>query len=137
MKNGGPSGQSTRRGGGRAVFTATAAALTTGALCAGIAVTALPAYADVTSSYYTIGTPSGGVSTVVATPANVDQLRPHQLRGHLHRQRRAVGGERQLHHRGAVGAWRRPRPTSTWSVGRAYRPVPAARAAPARTSPPG
>ena len=48
-----------------------AAVLSTGALCAGIAVTALPAYADVTSSYYTIGTPSGAVSTVVATPSNV------------------------------------------------------------------
>ncbi len=50
---------------------AVAAVLTTGALCAGIAVTALPAYADVTTSYYTIGTTTGAVSTVVATPASV------------------------------------------------------------------
>jgi hypothetical protein len=48
-----------------------AAVLTIGALCAGLAVAAAPAYADVTSNYYTIGTPTGAVSTVVATPASV------------------------------------------------------------------
>ena len=53
-----------------------AAVLSTGALCAGIAVTALPAYADVTSSYYTIGTATGGVSTVVAAPASVTEATP-------------------------------------------------------------
>ena len=42
-----------------------------GALGAGLVATALPAYANVLSSYYTIGTPSGGVSTVSATPATV------------------------------------------------------------------
>ncbi len=50
---------------------AVAVVLTTGALCAGLAVTALPAYADVTSNDYTIGSPSGAVSTVVATPSTV------------------------------------------------------------------
>jgi hypothetical protein len=48
-----------------------AVVLTTGALCAGLAITALPAYADVTSNDYTIGSPSGAVSTVVATPSSV------------------------------------------------------------------
>ncbi len=50
---------------------AVAVVVATGALCAGLAVTALPAYADVTSNDYTIGTPGGAVSTVVATPATV------------------------------------------------------------------
>jgi hypothetical protein len=48
-----------------------AVVLTTGALCAGLAVTALPAYADVTSNDYTIGSATGAVSTVVATPTSV------------------------------------------------------------------
>jgi hypothetical protein len=39
------------------------------ALGAGLAITALPAYADVTSTDYTIGTPTGAVSAVAATPA--------------------------------------------------------------------
>ena len=43
--------------------------MTVVALGAGLAATALPAYADVTSTYYTIGTPTGAVSAVVATPA--------------------------------------------------------------------
>ena len=55
---------------------AAAGVLTTGALCAGLVVAALPAYADVTSSYYTIGTPTGGVSTVVASPASVTEATP-------------------------------------------------------------
>ncbi len=42
-----------------------------GALGAGLVATALPAYADVLSSFYTIGTPSGAVGTVTATPASV------------------------------------------------------------------
>ncbi len=50
---------------------AVAVVLTTGALCAGLAVSALPAYADVTSNEYTIGSSTGAVSTVVATPASV------------------------------------------------------------------
>jgi hypothetical protein len=50
---------------------AVAVVLTTGALCAGLAITALPAYADVTSNDYTIGTPGGAVSTVVAPPSSV------------------------------------------------------------------
>ena len=55
-----PSGPVTRRGRRRPRAMAVAVVLTTGALCAGLAVTALPAYADVTSNDYTIGTPSGG-----------------------------------------------------------------------------
>jgi hypothetical protein len=41
------------------------------ALGAGLAATALPAYADVTSTDYTIGTPTGAVSAIAATPAGV------------------------------------------------------------------
>jgi hypothetical protein len=47
---------------------ANAAALTAVALTGALAVTAGPAYADVTSSDYTIGTPSPPVSSVVASP---------------------------------------------------------------------
>ena len=65
-----PSRPVTRRGRGRSRATAVAVVLTTGALCAGLAITALPAYADVTSNDYTIGSPSGAVSTVVATPSS-------------------------------------------------------------------
>jgi hypothetical protein len=50
---------------------AAAAALSTGALCAGLLATAVPAYADVTSNYYTIG--EGTLTGVVATPASVSQ----------------------------------------------------------------
>jgi hypothetical protein len=50
---------------------AAAAALSTGALCAGLLATAVPAYADVTSNYYTIG--QGTLTGVVATPASVSQ----------------------------------------------------------------
>jgi hypothetical protein len=46
-------------------------AVAAGALCAGLVITQLPAYADVTSSYYTIGTPTGAVGSVVATPTSV------------------------------------------------------------------
>jgi hypothetical protein len=45
--------------------------LTTGALCAGLLATAVPAYADVTTNYYAIGTSSGSVSSIVATPTSV------------------------------------------------------------------
>ena len=65
------SGPATRRGQRRPRLAAVAVVLTTGALCAGLAIAAAPAYADVTSNYYTIGTPSGGVSTVEATPVSV------------------------------------------------------------------
>ena len=65
------SGPATRRAQRRPRLAAVAVVLTTGALCAGLAIAAAPAYADVTSNYYTIGTPSGGVSTVEATPVSV------------------------------------------------------------------
>lgn len=48
-----------------------AVALTIGALAAELVVTELPASATVTSSYYTIGTPTGSVTTVSATPLSV------------------------------------------------------------------
>ena len=60
-----------RRWRGRAKLAAGALALTMGALGAGLVATALPAYADVLSSYYTIGTPSGSVGTVAVTPTSV------------------------------------------------------------------
>jgi hypothetical protein len=66
-----PSGTAPRRWRGRAKLAAGTLALTMGALGAGLTATALPAYADVLSSYYTIGTPSGSVGTVTATPATV------------------------------------------------------------------
>ena len=57
---------------GRGTWVAAAAvALSTGALGAGLLATAVPAYADVTSSYYAIG--EGTVTGVVATPASVSQ----------------------------------------------------------------
>ncbi|HUB70194.1 MAG TPA: hypothetical protein VL984_07220 [Acidimicrobiales bacterium] len=52
---------------------AAAAVLTAGALAAGLAVNSAPAYADVTSSNYTIGAPSGAVSGVLVTPSAVSK----------------------------------------------------------------
>jgi hypothetical protein len=66
-----PSDTASRRWRSRAKLAAGTLALTMGALGAGLVATALPAYADVLSSYYTIGTPSGSVGTVTATPASV------------------------------------------------------------------
>jgi hypothetical protein len=59
---------SPRRGLGRARWLGAGLAVTVVALGAGLAVTALPAYADVTSSDYTIGTPTGAVTAVAASP---------------------------------------------------------------------
>jgi len=59
------------RGGRRPKLLAGVAALTAGALVSALTLTAGPAYADVTSSYYTIGTPSGAVSDLVASPGSV------------------------------------------------------------------
>jgi hypothetical protein len=50
---------------------AAAVALSTGALGAGLLATAVPAYAEVTSNYYTIG--EGTLTGVVATPASVSE----------------------------------------------------------------
>ena len=66
-----PSDTAPRRWRTRAKLAAGTLALTMGALGAGLVATALPAYADVLSSFYTIGTPSGSVGTVTATPASV------------------------------------------------------------------
>ncbi len=66
-----PSAAVPRRRWGRSRLVASTLALTVGVLGAGLAVTAIPAYADVVSSPYTIGSPSGGVGTVTATPASV------------------------------------------------------------------
>ena len=60
-----------RQGRGLSGLLAGAAVLTVGAVAAGMAVTAIPAYADVTSSTYTIGSPSGAVASVVASPSTV------------------------------------------------------------------
>ncbi len=60
-----------RRGLGRTRWLGAGLAVTVVALGAGLAATALPAYADVTSSDYTIGTPTGAVSAIAATPAAV------------------------------------------------------------------
>jgi hypothetical protein len=57
-----------RPAGNRARLWAGAAILTVGALAAGLAVTAAPAYADVTTGTYTIGSPSGGVTNVAVSP---------------------------------------------------------------------
>ncbi len=56
---------------GRGWMAVAAAAISTTALVAGVLLNALPAYADVTSSYYAIGSPSGGATTVQATPSSV------------------------------------------------------------------
>jgi len=56
---------------GRARWLGAGLAVTVVALGAGLAATALPAYADVTSSDYTIGTPTGAVTAIAATPAAV------------------------------------------------------------------
>ena len=66
-----PSDTAPRRWRSRAKLAAGTLALTMGALGASLVATALPAYADVLSSFYTIGTPSGSVGTVTATPASV------------------------------------------------------------------
>jgi hypothetical protein len=62
---------SPRRGLGRARWLGAGLAVTVVALGAGLAITALPAYADVTSSDYTIGTPTGAVTAIAVTPAAV------------------------------------------------------------------
>ena len=69
MQETGRSAISRRRGLGRARWLGAGLAVTVVALGAGLAVTALPAYADVTSSDYTIGTPTGAVTAVAASPA--------------------------------------------------------------------
>ena len=74
-----PSDTAPRRWQSRAKLAAGTLALTMGALGAGLVATALPAYADVLSSFYTIGTPSGSVGTVTATPASVGGIRGDQL----------------------------------------------------------
>ncbi|HXW79395.1 MAG TPA: hypothetical protein VEJ84_07835, partial [Acidimicrobiales bacterium] len=72
-----PNGESTTtacRPGGAAKLLAGTLALTMGALGAGLAATALPAYADVVTGNYSIvppSSPSGPVSAVSATPATV------------------------------------------------------------------
>jgi hypothetical protein len=58
-----------RPAGNRARLWAGAAILTVGALAGGLAVTAAPAYADVTTGTYTIGSPSGGVTNVTVSPS--------------------------------------------------------------------
>jgi len=55
----------------RAALLASAAALTTLSLVGGLVVSALPAYADVTSGSYTIGSPSSSVSGVTVSPTGV------------------------------------------------------------------
>ncbi len=69
MQETGRSAISRRRGLGRARWLGAGLAVTVVGLGAGLAVTALPAYADVTSSYYTIGTPTGAVTAIAASPA--------------------------------------------------------------------
>ncbi len=67
-------GTTGRRAVGSAKLIAGTLALSMGALGAGLAATALPAYADVITGNYTIGSPlgpSGPVSAVSATPATV------------------------------------------------------------------
>ena len=50
-----------------------AVAAAVGLVFAGLVATALPAYADVVSAAYTIGSPSGAVSGVVASPASAGE----------------------------------------------------------------
>ena len=69
MQETGRSAISRRRGLGRARWLGAGLALTVVALGAGLAATALPAYADVTSSDYTIGTPTGAVTSIAAKPS--------------------------------------------------------------------
>ncbi len=71
MQESGRSAISPRRGLGRARWLGAGLAVTVVALGAGLAATALPAYADITSSDYTIGTPTGAVSAIAATPTAV------------------------------------------------------------------
>ncbi|HUC14061.1 MAG TPA: hypothetical protein VMS00_06385, partial [Acidimicrobiales bacterium] len=71
MQETGRSAISPRRGLGRARWFGAGLAVTVVALGAGLAATALPAYADVTSTDYTIGTPTGAVTAIAATPTAV------------------------------------------------------------------
>jgi hypothetical protein len=57
-----------RRAGGQAKLWAAGAALTVGALAVGLTASPGPAYADVTSNSYTIGSPSSAVKDVGVTP---------------------------------------------------------------------
>ena len=65
-----------KRGWGGAKLAAGAVVLTTGALCVGLLTGAGPAYADATSSDYAIGSTSGPVSSVVASPTKASQSEP-------------------------------------------------------------
>ncbi len=65
-----PSATTPKRGWRRAKLVAGTLALTMGAFGTVAAVTALPAFADVTSNNYTIGTPSGAVNSVSVTPTS-------------------------------------------------------------------
>ena len=65
------SATSRRRSLGRARWVGAGLAVTVVALGAGLVATALPAYADVTSTAYTIGTPTGGVTAIAASPTSV------------------------------------------------------------------
>jgi hypothetical protein len=71
MQETGRSAISRRQGLGRARWLGAGLAVAVVALGAGLAATALPAYADVTSSDYTIGTPTGAVTAIAASPAAV------------------------------------------------------------------
>ena len=65
-----PSATTPKRGWRRAKLVAGTLALTMGAFGTVAVVTALPAFADVTSNNYTIGTPSGAVNSVAVTPTS-------------------------------------------------------------------
>ena len=65
-----PSATTPKRGWRRTKLVAGALALTMGAFGTVAVVTALPAFADVTSNNYTIGTPSGAVNSVTVTPTS-------------------------------------------------------------------
>jgi hypothetical protein len=71
MQEDSPSVPAPRRAWGRTKLVAATLALTMGALGTGLAATALPAYADVVSSSYTIGSPSPGVGGVTVSPTSV------------------------------------------------------------------
>ena len=102
MQETGRSAISRKRGLGRARWLGAGLAVTVVALGAGLAATALPAYADVTSSDYTIGTPTGAVTAIAATPAAVTTGGVHPVQGHVHDTGGSGWEQRQLGHRYAL-----------------------------------
>ena len=107
----------------RARLALSAVAVTAATLGGGLLATALPAYADVTTNSYTIGSPSGAVSSVAASPTTVGAGAATSFEVTFNLPSPCLA-------QGATGSRSPPRlpslllrRTSTWWGGRASRPA--------------